>query len=169
MSVNAQVFPLIDAQGTLPAAIGWNAEYADRLVNAGKDRMAWRATIQKKVDLFDGVLDTVSLQHTDADGKMDVGNPADFNSAGLLHQYGGAWRSDLQTTQLGLHVLPGCDINIDVNLLTLDRRGTAPQLGDFEGDIVVGRKFKSGIYASAGYGVDNDFRQVGYFQVTLNF
>lgn len=159
----------VDAQGTVLSDVQWNAEYAHRFVDATKDRTAWRATITKQVALFDGVLDSVSLQHSDADGKMDVGNPADFNSAGLLHQYGGAWRSDLQTTQLGLHVLPGNDISFDVNLLSLDRRGTSTQQGDYEADFIVGKKFLSGVYASAGYGVDNDRRQAGYLQLTLNF
>lgn len=159
----------IDALGVLPAEVHWNAEWAQRFVHAADDHTAWRATLSKQVALFDGVLDTISLQHTDADGKMDVGNPADFNSAGLLHQYGGAWRSDMQTTQLGVHLLPGSDISIDLNLLSLDRRGTSAQLGDYEADFLIGRKFKSGIYASAGYGIDNDRRQVGYFQLTLNF
>lgn len=159
----------VDAEGRFPCDVKWNAEWAERLVDNGKDRMAWRATVAKQFGWCNGVLDTASLQFTDADGKMDVGNPADFNSAGLLHQYGGAWRSDLQTWQLGLHVLPGHDLVVDVNVLRLDARGTATQLGDWEGDIVVGRKFKSGIFASAGYGFDDDRRQVGYFQITLNF
>jgi hypothetical protein len=160
----------IDAAGTVPGDVKWNVEWAERFVDMGQNRTAWRATIAKQVALFDGVLDTVSLQHTDATGKMDVGNPADFNSAGLVHQYGGAWRSDLQTTQLGLHLMPGGDISIDVNLLALDRRGSTPQqLGDFEADLIVGRKFESGVYASGGYGIDNDRRQVTYFQLSLNF
>ncbi|MBL8731433.1 MAG: hypothetical protein JNN13_03590 [Planctomycetes bacterium] len=159
----------IDGLGTLPGDIQWNAEWAQRFVDAGEDRMAWRATLTKKLGLCGGAFDSVSLQHTDAEGKMDVGNPADFNSAGLLHQYGGAWRSDMQTTQLGLRVLPGQEISIDVNLLAFDRRGGATQQGEYEADFIVGRKFASGVYASAGYGVDDDRRQVGYFQLTLNF
>ncbi|MEZ5962825.1 MAG: hypothetical protein R3F56_03160 [Planctomycetota bacterium] len=159
----------VDANGSLPGDIQWFGEWASRFVHRAEDRMAWRATLSKQVALFDGVLDTVSLQHTDADGKMDIGNPADFNTAGLLHQYGGAWRSNLSTTQLGLHVLPGADISIDANLLNLRRRGTATQLGEYEADLIVGKKFKSGVYASAGYGIDDDRRQVGYLQVTLNF
>jgi len=159
----------IDALGTAPADIQWNAEWANRFVDAGKDRMAWRVSAVKQVALFDGVLDSISLQHSDANGKMDVGNPADFNSAGLLHQYGGAWRSDMQTNQLGIKFMPGLDIDLNVNLLTLDRRGTSSQLGDYEGDVIIGRKFASGIYASAGYGIDNDIRQVGFVQITLNF
>lgn len=159
----------IDAMGTLPADVKWGAEWANRFVTGAEDRMAWRATLTKQVALFDGVLDTVSVQHTDAEGKMDVGNPADFNSAGLLHQYGGAWRSDMQTTQLGVRVMPGAEVAVDVNLLHLDRRGTATQQGEYEADLVVGRKFASGVYASVGYGVDEDRRQVGFFQLTLNF
>jgi hypothetical protein len=159
----------IDALGMAPAEIQWNAEWAHRFVDGGKDRMAWRVSAVKKVALCNGVLDSISLQHSDADGKMDVGNPADFNSAGLLHQYGGAWRSDMQTTQLGVKLLPGLDIDLDLNFLALDRRGTASQLGDYEGDVIIGRKFASGIYASAGYGIDNDIRQVGFVQITLNF
>lgn len=159
----------VDLHGTLPGDIQWFAEWAERFVNAGEDRMAWRATLSKQVQIFNGVLDKLSLQHTDADGKMDVGNPADFNSAGLLHQYGGAWRSNMSTTQLGARLLPGRDVNVDLNFLAMDRRGTAAQLGDYEADIILGRQFASGVYLSGGYGIDNDRRQVGFLQLTLNF
>ncbi len=159
----------LDAKGTLPEAITWHGEYAHRFVDGAEDRTGWRVGIAKKVGWFDGVLDTLSLDHTDADGKLDVGNPADFNTAGLLHQYGGAWRSDMQTTQLGIGLAPGLDTDVFVNLLAMDRRGTSTQLGEYEADLVVRRKFASGVFVSAGYGVDDDVRQVGYFQLTLNF
>ncbi len=159
----------VDAEGMFPCEVRWNGEWAERLVDNGPDHMAWRATIAKQTKLFNGVLDNASLQFSDADGKMDVGNPADFNSAGLLHQYGGAWRSDLQTWQLGLHVLPGNEISVDVNVLRLDARNAATQLGDWEADVIVGRRFHSGVFASAGYGFDDDRRQVGYMQLTVNF
>lgn len=159
----------VDALGTLPGELQWNVEYAHRAVAGARDRTAWRGTVTRRLGWFEGVFESVSVQITDATGKMDVGNPADFNSAGLLHQYGGAWRSDLQTGQLGLHFAPLEDVSLDVNLLTLDRRDASPQLGDFEADILVGAKFASGVYASGGYGIDNDRRQVGYVQLTLNF
>lgn len=159
----------IDGEGQLPGGFGWNVEYANRFVDGGMDRMAWRGVISKPLDLFGGFWRSVSVQITDAEGKMDVGNPADFNSAGLLHQYGGAWRSDMQTWQLGFGFVPAEDVTFDVNLLTLDRRGTAAQLGDFEADAILGAKMASGVYLAGGYGIDNDRRQVGYMQLTLNF
>jgi hypothetical protein len=159
----------VDAVGLLPGEVQWNVEYSHRIVAGGMDRTAWRGTVTRRLDWFDRVFESVSLQITDANGKMDVGNPADFNSAGLLHQYGGAWRSDLQTGQLGMRFVPLEDVSLDLNLLTLDRRGASPQLGDFEADVVLGAKFASGVYASGGYGIDNDRRQVGYIQLTMNF
>ncbi len=159
----------VDGVGQLPGELHWNVEYSHRIVDAGQNRTAWRGTVTRRLEWFEGVFESVSLQFTDATGKMDVGNPADFNSAGLLHQYGGAWRSDLQTAQLGLRFAPLADVSLDVNLLTLNRRGTSAQLGEVEGDIVLGAKFASGVYASGGYGIDNDRRQVGYIQLTLNF
>jgi hypothetical protein len=159
----------VDALGLLPGELHWNVEYAHRMVDGAKDRTAWRGTVTRHLEWFDGAVQSVSLQITDANGKMDVGNPADFNSAGLLHQYGGAWRSDLQTGQLGVRFAPLTDVSLDVNLLTLDRRDASPQLGDFEADVILGAKFASGVYASGGYGIDNDRRQVGYVQLTMNF
>lgn len=158
----------IDGVGQLPGNFRWNIEFANRFVDGGQDRMAWRGTITKPLDLFDGFWRSVSIQITDAEGKMDVGNPADFNSAGLLHQYGGAWRSDMQTGQLGFGFAPCENVTLDVNLLTLDRRGTAAQLGDFEADVILGAKMASGVYIAGGYGIDNDRRQVGYMQLTMN-
>ena len=159
----------VDAKGELPGGFGWSGEFANRFVDGGLDRMSWRGTVTKALDLLGGFWRSVSVQITDAEGKMDVGNPADFNSAGLLHQYGGAWRSDMQTGQLGFGFAPCEAVTLDVNLLTLGRRGTAAQLGDFEADVILGAQMASGVYLSGGYGIDNDRRQVGYIQFTTNF
>lgn len=159
----------LDVSGTLPCGFAWFGEVANRDVNDAEDRLAWRATLTKELEWFDGVVKDASLRVTDAEGKMDVGNPADFNSAGLLHQYGGAWRSDLQTTQLSARLRPGLDLTVDLTLMSLNARDAAVQLGKRELNVVVGRPFPSGIYASIGYGIDNDRRQVGYGALTLNF
>ncbi|MCA8964566.1 MAG: alginate export family protein [Planctomycetes bacterium] len=155
------------AQGTgkLPLELLWSAEAAQRQVDGGKDVAAYRVRIERK---FEGIVDSVSFTRTDSEGALHV-NPADFNSAGLLHMYGGAWRSDLDTNQLQVSLRPGCDFDVDVTMLTLDRDGTATQLGDFETDIVVGKQLKSGVHASAAYGFDNDYRQVAFLQLTLFF
>lgn len=154
--------------GKLPGEFAWSADWAQRAVDQASDINAYNARIERPLDLFGGVLSGASYTYTSSEGAMHV-NPADFNSAGLLHQYAGAWRSDLQTNQLGLNFDPGQEIDLDLNLLTLDRRGTAAQLGDFEADVVIGKKLKSGVHLSGGYGIDNDRRQVGFLQMSLFF
>ncbi len=155
----------VQGEGRLPLELGWNAEAAQRQVDGGTDVAAYRVRIERK---FEGFVDAVSLTRTDSQGALHI-NPADFNSAGLLHQYGGAWRSDLDTNQLQVSLRPGGDVDVDVNLLTLDRDGSAAQFGDFEMDVVVGKQLKSGVHASAAYGFDNDDRQVAFVQLTLFF
>lgn len=149
------------------AAMGldWRIDGAYRGVNGAKDRTAYSARVSRK---FDGIIDEVSFTRTDAEGAMHV-NPADFNSAGLLHQFAGAWRSDLDTNQIGISLKPGSDIDVDLAFLTLDRDGAATEQGELEFDIIVGKKFASGVQASAGYGIDDEDRQVAYMQVTLFF
>ena len=154
-----------EAKGQLPAQLDWRLDGAYRGVDQGKDRTAYSARLGRK---FEGVLHEVSFTRTDSEGAMHV-NPADFNSAGLLHQYAGAWRSDLDTNQLGVSLKPGFGLDVDVNLLDLDRDGTTAQQGEYEVDVIVGKQFPSGVHASAGYGIDDDERQVGYVQVTLFF
>lgn len=155
----------LEARGKLPLALQWNAEAAQRQVARAADVEAYSVRLKRE---FEGWFRSVSLTCTDSSGAMHV-NPADFNSAGLLHQYAGAWRSDLDTIQLGFGLRPGCGFDVDLNLLSLDRDGTAAQLGEFEVDVIVGKQLKSGIYASAAYGVDDESRQVGFFTVTLFF
>ncbi|MEZ5988380.1 MAG: hypothetical protein R3F30_04525 [Planctomycetota bacterium] len=158
----------IDASGQLPWEIDWDGGWARRFVDVGDDNDAMRLHLEKHLGVFDGVLDEASYTLTDCTGAMHV-NPADFNTAGLLHQYGGAWRSNLNTNQFGVKVTPGLDIDIDVTALTLNRRGASPQQGDFELDVIVGRMFASGVHASVAYGFDNDERQVFFMQLTLFF
>lgn len=155
----------VDATGSVPKAFGWNAGWADRIVDGGEDRMAYRAQVYRKFDCW---LSRVALTRTDADGAMHV-NPADFASAGLLHQYAGAWRSNLDTWQLAFDMNPGCGVDLNVTLLTLDRDGTAAQQGDFEFDIRAGKKLDSGVHVSAAYGRDNDDREVVFAQLTVFF
>jgi len=157
-----------DASGVAPGDVHWGASWAMRNVDMGDDLMGWRAHISKQVGLFDGVLDSASYTFTDSEGALHV-NPADFNSAGLLHQYGGAWRSDLQTHQLGCEVRPGWDLELGCNLLALDRRGNSPQQGDWEVDVTARKMLVSGVHLFAGYGIDNDQRQVFFLQSQLFF
>ena len=158
----------VGLEGKAPCDFAWSADWAQRAVDMGSDVNAYKARVERAFDLFGGIFSGASYTYTSSEGAMHV-NPADFNSAGLLHQYGGAWRSDLQTNQLGLNFDPGQDIDLDLNLLTLDRRGNATQLGDFEADVVIGKKLKSGVHLSGGYGIDNDRRQVGFLQMSLFF
>lgn len=158
----------VDASGHAPLDIDWRLEWALRQVDQGEDVMAFRAHLDKSLHLCDGVIDGASYTFTDAEGSMQI-NPADFNSAGLLHQYGGAWRSDLQTHQLSVATQPGAGIDLDISALSLDRRGSSPQQGEFEVDIVAGKFMKSGVHLAVGYGIDDDRRQVGFFQASLFF
>lgn len=159
----------IDGVGSITDCLTWNVEWANRFVDGGEDRMGWRGRLTQSLKWFDEVFQSASLVFTDADGKLDVGNPADFNTAGLVHQYGGAWRSDLQTWQLGLHFLPHERVTFDAWFLTFDRRGTAIQQGEFEVDLLLRAELQSGVYLAGGYGIDDDHRQVGFMQITVNF
>lgn len=154
-----------DARGKLPWELRWNAEVAQRQVSGGDDVMGYNVQIRRE---FDSWFHSVGLTRTDSQGAMHV-NPADFNSAGLLHQYGGAWRSNLDTNQLAVGLRPGGDVDVDLKVLTFDRDGMSPQGGHFEFDMVVGKQFASGVYASAAYGMDNEDRQVAFVQLTLFF
>ncbi|MFM1872177.1 MAG: hypothetical protein RL398_1599 [Planctomycetota bacterium] len=155
----------VEAKGKLPAELAWNGEWAQRQRDGADDVQAYRVGVAKK---FEGVLEKISATFTDSEGAMHV-NPADFNSAGLLHQYGGAWRSDLDTIQLGASLRPGCDFDVDINLIKMDRDGAAAQQGEYELDVTVGKQLKSGVHASAAYGVDDEDRQVVFVQLTLFF
>ena len=150
-------------RGTAPAAIGWKAELAHRDVDGGSDNGAYRVVLDKD---FEGPVQRVALTRTGSEGAMHV-NPADFNTAGLIHQYGGAWRSELETTQLKVQVDPGHELDLDVALLHFD--GDAATQGEFEGDVTLGRQLASGLYVRGGYGLDDEHRQVGYVQFTVNF
>lgn len=155
----------LEARGTLPWQLVWNCEGAQRQVANGADVEAYSVRVKRE---FEGWFHSVSLTRTDSSGAMHV-NPADFNSAGLLHQYAGAWRSNLDTTQLGFGLRPGCEFNVDVNLLALDRDGSAVQQGEFEVDIIVGKQLKQGIHGSLAYGIDDEDRQVAFAQLTMFF
>lgn len=156
----------VEFGGTLPAKIHWRAEFAQRNVDMGDDITAYRLFAERKFE--DCFIDGVSLTRTDSEGAMHI-NPADYNSAGLLHQYGGAWRSDLDTNQLGISFAPIQGLNLDLNVLSLDRDGLSPQQGELEVDLVASKQLKSGLFAWAGYGIDDEERQVLFAQLTLSF
>jgi len=155
----------VDATGNVPKLVGWNAGYANRIVDGGEDRSAYRAQVFRK---FEGFVHQVAVTRTDAEGAMHV-NPADFASAGLLHQYAGAWRSNLDTWQLGVDMKACWGVDLNVTLLTLDRDGTASQQGHFEFDVRAGKQLDSGVHVSAAYGRDNDDREVFFTQLTVYF
>jgi hypothetical protein len=117
----------------------------------------------------------VAVTRTDSEGSLQI-NPGDFNSAGLLHQYAGAWRSDLDTWQLNATMKPGGGLDVTATVLTLDHDGASQtgttinrQLGHTEFDLLVAKTLDTGVHASIGYGIDNQDRQVGFFQLTVYF
>lgn len=166
----------VDARGKLPLAITWLGEFAqrvDRDENGGAndiDPIAYRVRAAHCVNDW---FREVSLTRTDSEGALQI-NPGDFNSAGLLHQYAGAWRSDLDTWQLGAVLAPGGGVDVTLNFLTLDHDGADStginrQLGHFESNAIVAKTLDKGVHVSAGYGIDNDKRQVVYAQFTVYF
>ncbi len=165
-----------DMKGELPLELEWSAELAQRVdrddtsAPGDIDPFAYRLRLARG---FGEVLHQVSLTRTDSEGSLQI-NPGDFNSAGLLHQYAGAWRSDLDTWQLGCVLQPGFGLDVTLNLLALDHDGASGtginrQLGDFEANAIVAKTLDDGVHVSAGYGIDNDERQVGYMQITVYF
>jgi len=159
----------VEAAGWLPADIRWEAQFANRSVDGGDDVSGYRAMIEHSYDepIF-GFIHGVSFTHTGAEGPLHI-NPADFNAAGLLHQYGGPWRSDLTTNQLALKFSPGADINCTLAFLTLDRGDGIPQQGEFEVDLLASKEVRQGFHVGLGYAIDDEERQVGFGQATLYF
>jgi hypothetical protein len=166
----------LDGKGSLPLGLNWMGELAQRIDEddtgaAGDiDPLAYRMRVAKPVG---GVVTEVSLTRTESEGSLQI-NPGDFNSAGLLHQYAGAWRSDLDTWQLGCVLDPGLDLDVTLTVLTLDHDGASGgginrQLGHFESNAIVAKTLDTGVHIAAGYAIDNDERQVGYLQLTVYF
>ncbi|MCA8977726.1 MAG: hypothetical protein KDC98_23580 [Planctomycetes bacterium] len=158
----------VDIDGTLPGAVNWKAEYGFRERAALPGISAFRVQVSRQLDCCGGFFESASLTYSDSEGAMHI-NPADFNSAGLLHQYGGAWRSDIATTQLAINTSPGWDLDLDINLLHLERRGSSAQEGEYEADVILARDFPSGVNAGIGYGIDDESRQVAYFLLSVHF
>lgn len=69
-----------------------------------------------------------------------------------MHQYGGAWRKDL-------------DLNI--NILAFDGKDAVQ--GETEVDVMLEKPLGNGLYGWIGYGRDDEDREVGYLQSTLFF
>jgi hypothetical protein len=159
----------LEFSGNLPAELDWELQLARRDRDLLEDLSAYRAvlghTFEKPVG---GFLRGLSVTRTDSEGALHI-NPADFNAAGLLHQYAGPWRSHLETNQLAAQFTPGADIDCTATIMTLDRDQGSPQLGDTEFDLIAGKMIRPGLHTGLGYGIDNDGRQVGFLQVTLYF
>tara|TARA_R110002126_G_scaffold12416_8_gene54003 strand:- start:17559 stop:18830 length:1272 start_codon:yes stop_codon:yes gene_type:complete len=158
----------VELDGAIADEFDWFAQFAHRQVAGGPDVSASRARIEYNPEGENRTLRQVSYTFTDSEGALHV-NPADFNTAGLLHQYGGIWRSDLQTNQLSAAFGLPKGFDGTLSAISLDRRGAAMQLGDFEIDALLGKTFDSGVHFGFGYGIDNDDRQVGYVQFTVYF
>jgi hypothetical protein len=172
----------VDAKGNLPVDLKWYGEAAQRVdsndpgltasTGPDPDPTAYRLKVGRKMsDLFH----EVAVTRTDSEGSLQI-NPGDFNSAGLLHQYAGAWRSDLDTWQLSAMLKPGWGLDVTATVLTLDHDGASQtgttinrQLGHTEFDLLVAKALDTGVHASIGYGIDNQDRQVGFFQLTVYF
>lgn len=158
----------LELDGAISDSFDWFLQFAHRKVDGGEDVSAGRARVGYNASDDEDRLRQVAYTCTDSEGALHI-NPADFNTAGLLHQYGGIWRSDLQTNQLSAAFEVGGGYGATLTALTLDRRGSATQFGDFEVDALLGKEFDSGLHLGLGYGIDNDERQVGYLQVTAYF
>ncbi|MCY3001062.1 MAG: hypothetical protein NTV21_04595 [Planctomycetota bacterium] len=149
----------------------WNGEIAQRNddVPTGSDNtfVGYRVNVlTDTADLTGNVLNRVRLTRTDSEGRLHI-NPGDFNSAGLLHQYGGAWRSDLSTDQLGLTFKPTETLSVDLAYLYMD--STIQSGGSHEVDLMIAKKLREGAHAWVGYGRDEDDRQVLFVQLTVFF
>jgi hypothetical protein len=164
----------LEGVGHLPGGFVWRAEFGHRQRNRADDVSAYRARIEYTfAEPFGGFLRSILVTRTDSEGALDI-NPADFNSAGLLHQYAGIWRSDLDTNQIAFAWTPGAEIDVTTTLLTLDHDGATGaginrQLGHSELDVLVGKMVRKGLHVGAGYGIDNQERQVAYLQLTVYF
>lgn len=149
--------------------IKWSAEFAHRQVAMAQDVSAYRVRLEHMFEEpIGGALRGLAVTRTDSEGALHI-NPADFNSAGLLHQYGGIWRSDLDTNQLAVMFTPGFDVDGTATILTLDRDGASAQLGHTEFNVLLGKMVREGLHVGGGYAIDNEERQVGYAQITLYF
>lgn len=149
-----------------PAFLDWNVEVAQREVDlTNESRTAYRAIVSKDFSAqTDGVLTKVSLTRTDSEGAMHI-NPGDFNSAGLLHQYGGAWRSKLETNQLGVSLKPTDKLDVELAYLNFDASGNKNN----EVDVMLGSPVGKGVHGWVGYGRDEDDREVLFAQLTMFF
>jgi hypothetical protein len=146
----------------------WNGELAQRDVEAtDESRTAYRVNFLTDLHgLTGGFVDRLRLTRTESEGAMHI-NPGDFNTAGLLHQYAGAWRSDLDTSQVGLSFQPHERITLDLAYLALDPAGVGGVT--HEGNVMLGGKLREGAFAWLGYGRDDDDREVLYTQLTIFF
>lgn len=159
----------LEALGYLPGQVKWEAQGAHRTVSGGDDVSAYRLILERRFDKpIGGWLNAITATRTGSEGALHI-NPADFNAAGLLHQYGGPWRSHIDTNQLAAQFTPGADITCTATVLTLDRDGGATQLGDTEFNLLAGKMVRDGLHTGLGVAMDNDERKVGYFQLTLYF
>lgn len=69
-------------------------------------------------------------------------NPADFNTAGLLHRFGGAWRSDLTTYQAGISLQPAEALDLELTYVNFDANGDHNN----EVDLMAGTKLRNGVH-----------------------
>ncbi|MEZ6021629.1 MAG: hypothetical protein R3F17_16530 [Planctomycetota bacterium] len=155
----------IGAQKEHPSMFDWNLEYARRDVDATDEtRDAYRIVLSKDTSEMWGAVKGIHLTRTESDGAMHI-NPGDFNTAGLLHQFGGAWRSDLATNQFGMHIEPNEKLDINLAFLNFDAAGNKNN----ELDAMVGYPLAEGVHGWLGYGRDEDDREVIYAQMTMYF
>ncbi|MCC7012336.1 MAG: hypothetical protein IT454_07240 [Planctomycetes bacterium] len=156
----------IGKSGEGAAFLNWSAEAAQREMGAtDRSNNAYRVVLSKDFrSLTRNVLESLSLTYTDADGAMHV-NPADFNTAGLLHRFGGAWRSDLTTYQAGISLQPVEALDLELTYVNFDANGDHNN----EVDLMAGTKLRNGVHGWVGYGRDEEDREVFYAQLTMFF
>ncbi len=145
------------AGGTV-AMLDWSADWANHEDGATDDSATSVSVSMGMGDMSGDFINSISYTMTDADGDVTI-DAADWNSAGLLG--GGAWASDLETTQIGLclNLMEGYDVGVN----WIDDGSD-----DNETDITVSRALGGGVDAWVGYGSQGD-DEVGYIQLSLNF
>ncbi len=156
----------IDAHEERPSLFDWNFEFAQRDVEATDEtRDAYRLVLSKDTTACSlGPISEIAVTRSDSEGAMHI-NPGDFNTAGLLHQFGGAWRSELITNQLAVTIEPNEKLDVFVTYLNFDAAGNKNN----ELDLMAGYPLSEGVHGWVGYGRDEDDREVLFAQLTMFF
>jgi hypothetical protein len=153
-----------EASGTV-SSIDWMLDWASKDSDTG-DVDALRAGISMDMaDYTSGMIKDISYGMTDSDGTVSI-EAADFNSAGIAGAYGGAFASQLETTQIGID-FGFCEC-IDLSMNFIDFESDAG-LDDSEIDLMMGMDLSDNVRAFIGYGETDSDVKVGYLAMKTSF